>query len=70
VTCIGFIGLGRMGLPMCANLAAAGFTVVAGDARGELEEAVLACGAAWAGTLAGLAGRADILITMLPGPGR
>jgi 3-hydroxyisobutyrate dehydrogenase len=68
VTCIGFIGLGRMGLPMCANLAAAGYAVVAGDARAELEEAALACGAAWGGTLAGLAARAEILITMLPGP--
>jgi 3-hydroxyisobutyrate dehydrogenase len=68
VTCIGFIGLGRMGLPMCANLAAAGYALVAGDARAELEGAVLACGAAGDGDLAGLAGRADILITMLPGP--
>jgi 3-hydroxyisobutyrate dehydrogenase len=68
VTRIGFIGVGRMGLPMCANLAAAGYAVVAGDARAELEEAVLACGAAWAGTLAGVAARADVLITMLPGP--
>jgi 3-hydroxyisobutyrate dehydrogenase len=68
VTCIGFIGVGRMGLPMCANLAAGGYAVVAGDARADLEGAVLACGAAWAGTLAGVAARADILITMLPGP--
>jgi 3-hydroxyisobutyrate dehydrogenase len=68
VTCIGVTGLGRMGLPMCANLAAAGHAVVVGDARPELKEAVLACAAAWAGTLAGLAARADILITMLPGP--
>jgi 3-hydroxyisobutyrate dehydrogenase len=68
VTRIGFIGLGRMGLPMCANLAAAGYAVVAVDARPELAEAVLACGAAWAGTLAGVGARADILITMLPGP--
>jgi 3-hydroxyisobutyrate dehydrogenase len=68
MTRIGFIGLGRMGLPMCANLAAAGYAVVAGDARPELQEAALACGAAWSGTLAGLAARADILITMLPGP--
>jgi 3-hydroxyisobutyrate dehydrogenase len=68
VTRIVVTGLGRMGLPMCANLAAAGYAVVAGDARLELEEAVLACGTVWAGTLAGLAARADILITMLPGP--
>jgi 3-hydroxyisobutyrate dehydrogenase-like beta-hydroxyacid dehydrogenase len=30
---IGFIGVGRMGLPMCANLVAAGYPEVAGDAR-------------------------------------
>jgi 3-hydroxyisobutyrate dehydrogenase len=68
VTSIGFIGLGRMGLPMCANLAGAGYSVVACDARAEVEDAVLACGAAWAGTPAGAARRADVLITMLPGP--
>ncbi|MEP7022265.1 MAG: NAD(P)-dependent oxidoreductase [Actinomycetota bacterium] len=66
--CIGFIGLGRMGLPMCANLAAAGYTVIAGDARAELRDAVLECGAIWDGKLTELAARADILITMLPGP--
>jgi 3-hydroxyisobutyrate dehydrogenase len=69
VRCIGFIGVGRMGLPMCANLVAAGYPVVAGDARAEAEQAVLECGAAWSSTLSGAAARADILITMLPGPG-
>jgi 3-hydroxyisobutyrate dehydrogenase len=65
---IGFIGVGRMGLPMCANLVAAGYPVVAADTRAEAEEAVLDSGAAWAGTVRGVASRADILITMLPGP--
>lgn len=68
MTHIGFIGVGRMGLPMCANLVAAGYPVVAGDARAEAEGAVLESGAAWAGTVRGVASRADILITMLPGP--
>jgi 3-hydroxyisobutyrate dehydrogenase len=65
---IGFIGVGRMGLPMCANLVAAGYTVTAGDARPELQSAVRECGALWNGQLTELAARADLLITMLPGP--
>jgi 3-hydroxyisobutyrate dehydrogenase len=67
VTRIGFVGVGRMGLPMCANLVAAGHTVTAGDARPELEPAVVRCGARWGGTLAEVAAGADLLITMLPG---
>ena len=47
---IGFIGVGRMGLPMCANLVAAGYEVTAADARPELRAKVLACGARWRGT--------------------
>ena len=52
---------------MCANLVAAGYSVTAGDARAELERAVLQCGAQWRATLAEIAAGADILITMLPG---
>jgi 3-hydroxyisobutyrate dehydrogenase len=54
---------------MCANLVAAGHTVTAGDARAELERAVMQCGAQWGATLAEVAAGADILITMLPGSG-
>jgi len=68
VTCIGFIGVGTMGLPMCANLSAAGHEVIAADARPSREQAVTECGARWAATPAGAACRASILITMLPGP--
>jgi 3-hydroxyisobutyrate dehydrogenase len=56
-----------MGLPMCANLVAAGHTVSAGDARAELEQAVTECGGQWRATLAEVAAGADVLITMLPG---
>jgi len=68
VRTIGFLGVGRMGLPMCANLAAAGYDVTASDARAELEAAVRQRGARWAGTSAEAAAGADIVITMLPGP--
>jgi 3-hydroxyisobutyrate dehydrogenase len=68
VTRIGFLGVGRMGLPMCANLSRAGYDVTAGDLRAELEAAVTACGARWGSTTPGVAAAADVLITMLPGP--
>lgn len=54
---------------MCANLVAAGHTVMAGDTRAEVEQAVRQCGGHWRGTLAEVAADAEILITMLPGAG-
>lgn len=65
---IGFVGVGRMGLPMCANLVAAGYEVTAADARPGLEAAVLDCGARWRGRPADAAAGADLVITVLPGP--
>jgi 3-hydroxyisobutyrate dehydrogenase len=65
---IGFVGVGRMGLPMCANLVAAGYEVTAADVRPELEAAVLDRGARWRGRPADAAAGADLVITMLPGP--
>jgi UDP-N-acetyl-D-mannosaminuronate dehydrogenase len=44
---VGIIGVGRMGLPVCATLARKGFTVTASDVRPEARKAVLACGARW-----------------------
>ena len=35
---VGFIGLGRMGAPMAANVARAGFELVVFDVRGEATE--------------------------------
>jgi 3-hydroxyisobutyrate dehydrogenase len=66
---IGFLGTGRMGMPMCANLVRAGHGVIAHDLRQELEGQVRASGAQWAATAAEAAAAADVLITMLPGPG-
>jgi 3-hydroxyisobutyrate dehydrogenase len=65
---IGFAGLGRMGLPMCAALVSAGYQVTATDKRAEAEESAVACGATWRDTPAQAAAAADVLITMLPGP--
>ena len=67
--CIAFAGLGRMGTPMCAALVRAGYEVTATDKRPERQPAARACGADWRDTPAQAAAPADVLITMLPGPG-
>ena len=57
---IGFIGLGNMGAPMAANLAAAGHTVTGFDTVAQPDGLPLASDAASA------AHDADVVITMLP----
>jgi 3-hydroxyisobutyrate dehydrogenase len=64
---IGLIGVGRMGLAVCAKLSRAGFEVIAGDRRSEREHDVRAVGARWAGETDLVARAADVLITILPG---
>jgi 3-hydroxyisobutyrate dehydrogenase len=56
-----------MGQPVCARLAAAGFSVTATDARAQLRNASEAAGARWAGSVAEAAAEAELLITSLPG---
>src|SRR5256885_1814598 len=63
---IGLVGLGRMGLPICGNLARAGHDVVATDQRTELEPEAVAVGAGWAESPRGVAEGANALITVLP----
>ena len=58
---IGFIGLGNMGAPMAANLAAAGHNVTGYDVAG-----TTATGVAEAASIAKAAKDADVVITMLP----
>src|SRR5947207_2836362 len=64
---IGFVGLGRMGLPICAALAGAGYRVTATDERPGAQADAVACRAAWRDTPAQAAAAADALITVLPG---
>jgi len=66
---IGLVGLGRIGVPICANLVRAGYSVRAGDRRPEAAEQAARCGAHWVPQLARLAAGADVLITVLPGAG-
>lgn len=58
---IGFIGLGNMGAPMAANLAAAGHDVLGFDTAAPVPNGVTAVNAA-----ADVADGADVVITMLP----
>ncbi len=58
---IGFIGLGNMGGPMAANLAAAGHTVVGYDTAAPAPEGVTRAGSA-----AEAATGAEVVVTMLP----
>jgi 3-hydroxyisobutyrate dehydrogenase len=57
-----------MGMPMCHRLVHAGFRVVASDIRAELAGFVSGLGAEWAPSAGAAAEKADVLITMLPGP--
>jgi 3-hydroxyisobutyrate dehydrogenase-like beta-hydroxyacid dehydrogenase len=63
---VGFAGLGRMGAPMACNLASAGFGLVLWNRTGEKADKLageLDCDAA--ATPRDLAGRCDIVVTML-----
>ena len=65
---VGFIGLGRMGLPMTRNLLKKGFDVtVLSRSRGPVEQA-LAEGAKEAVNLKQMAAEMDIVCTCLPMP--
>jgi 3-hydroxyisobutyrate dehydrogenase len=64
----GFIGLGHMGAPMCANILAAGHDLVVHDVRAEAAEPALAAGATWADTPRAAAAGREVVITMLPTP--
>ena len=62
---LGFIGLGNMGGPMCANIAKAGrWPMIVFDAAGTAERAP--AGATVAGSVAEVAARADTILLSLP----
>lgn len=65
---VGFVGLGRVGLPMCLNLLAAGYRVTAYDRRRDRAALAVAHGAVEAGSAPEVAASVNVLITMLPGP--
>lgn len=65
---LGFIGLGVMGEPMCANLArTGGHPVYATDARRAQLDRLAAVGVQACGSAADVAARADLVFLSLPG---
>lgn len=65
---VGVIGVGRMGLPICARLVQRGFVVHATDVRHGRRSAAVEAGALWADSIREVAGQAEVVITALPGP--
>ncbi|MFE6063088.1 3-hydroxyisobutyrate dehydrogenase [Streptomyces sp. NPDC056431] len=65
-TVIAFVGLGRMGGPMAANLVAAGHRVLGFDLVPEALATASATGVEAAGSAVAAAAEADVVITMLP----
>ena len=63
---IGFVGLGRMGRPMAANLARKGFPLAAYDINPAAVRALKEVGAQPANGVPGLVEGSDVIVTMLP----
>jgi 2-hydroxy-3-oxopropionate reductase len=63
---IGFIGLGIMGRPMARNLLKAGFAVVAHSRTRAKVDDLVAAGAVAGESARDVAGRSDVVITMVP----
>jgi 2-hydroxy-3-oxopropionate reductase len=63
---IGFIGLGIMGRPMAKNLLKAGFSLVVYDINCSAVEDLVKAGAQGAGSSMEVAGKTEIIMTMLP----
>jgi len=63
---VGFIGLGKMGRPMASNLARKGFPLLVFDIDGAAIARLVEAGARPASSIADVAVRSDLVITMLP----
>jgi 4-hydroxybutyrate dehydrogenase/sulfolactaldehyde 3-reductase len=63
---VGFIGLGKMGCPMAANLCRKGARVVVYDVNPEPVRALVALGADASSGVRDITSRSDIVFTMLP----
>ncbi|MEA9986445.1 MULTISPECIES: NAD(P)-dependent oxidoreductase [Subtercola] len=65
---VGVLGLGRMGLPIAARLARAGFVVSGFDIDDSRRRPAELVALSWAANADELAAGCDILVTVLPGP--
>ena len=65
---IGFIGVGHMGIHMCKHLMEAGYSVSIYDLRKENAEELLKAGAGWCDSIAELAKKCKVVMSVLPTP--
>ena len=65
---VGFIGVGNIGNPMCANVIKAGHEVVVHDLVEERAANLIELGAEWVDSPAEAAKRSEVVLTSLPGP--
>jgi 3-hydroxyisobutyrate dehydrogenase-like beta-hydroxyacid dehydrogenase len=65
---VGMIGLGRMGLPICARLVEHGFEVVCTDLDSVRRALGARAGAATVDDTERVAAAVDVVVTVLPGP--
>lgn len=62
---VGFIGLGRMGTPMCRHLLRAGFTLTVYDVQAENIRALVKAGARGANSPSEVGARSDVVLVMV-----
>ena len=65
---VGFIGVGKIGNPMCANVIKGGHRVVVHDLVEEHAANLIELGAIWAESPAQVASQSEVVLTSLPGP--
>ena len=65
---VGFIGVGNIGNPMCANVLKGGHRVVVHDLVEEQAANLVELGAVWAESAAAVAAQSEVVLTSLPGP--
>jgi 3-hydroxyisobutyrate dehydrogenase len=65
VRTVGFIGLGRMGLPMCANLVRAGYRLTVHNRTPSKAAPLVDAGATYAATPAEVAERSEVILSCL-----
>ncbi len=65
---VGFIGTGKIGNPICANVIKGGHRVVVHDLIEEHTANLIELGAAWAESPAAAAAQSEVVLMSLPGP--
>ena len=68
MTDVGFIGVGNIGNPMCANVIKGGHRVIVNDLVEEHAANLIELGATWADSPAEVASQTEVTLLSLPGP--